>query len=63
MLKRSKGCSFICSAQLKFDSYRGFYEICRFDGECCAERSYPIRNFAGNLDQIGSTFNVIPSGA
>ena len=26
-----------------------------------AERSYPIEIFAGNLDQIGSTFNVIPS--
>ena len=26
-----------------------------------AERSYPIEIFAGNLDQIGRTFNVIPS--
>ncbi len=26
-----------------------------------AERSYPIEIFAGNLDQIGDLFDVIPS--
>ena len=26
-----------------------------------AQRSYPIEIFAANLDQIGSTFDVIPS--